>query len=169
LYQGSTGSLQTSIACVWNPPTPNIINVTNTGAGTVTIAGTDSTSQCFLQALGGGYDETNGSPIKVVISRSNAGVWTLTNTNVAYDFTSTAVCVDVPGAYWFMENNWTGDYTVNAFTQTSTAPEVCGLRGIQGLFTSSADSVGVYAPSSLPGHWALHTTNSDTGWITCLQ
>jgi hypothetical protein len=59
---------------------------------------------------------------------------------------------------------------VTTFEQTSSKPVVCGLRGVEGLFESTANTVGVFNPKSLPGNWFLSTDNGpDRGWITCLQ
>jgi hypothetical protein len=170
----SGASMATGISCVWS--TTNVIDTRlmsggiGSGPGSWTIPGTDSNSQCFLQAIAVADTSFNSSSAKVVVSRDSSGVWTLNNVSVGADVQSDATCVDIPGAAWFMENNWTGLFTVTAFLQTSTSPVVCGLRGFEGQFESTANTVGVFSPSSLPGNWFLSTDSGvDRGWITCLQ
>jgi hypothetical protein len=167
-------TVATGISCVWS--TTNVIDTRlmsggiGSGPGSWTIPGTDSNSQCFLQGFVSVGSSFTSSSAKIVVERSTSGVWTLNNVSVDDNVQSDATCVDIPGAAWFMENNWTGLFTVTAFTQTSTAPVVCGLRGVQGQFESNANTVGVFNPSSLPGNWFLSTdTGVDRGWITCLQ
>lgn len=170
------GSVEVSIACVWG--NTNILYAGFNGTGTEVIAGTDSSSQCFLQGIYTTDDDSfSATDAEADVSKTGSGGWELQTYNLAWDPSedagtyTKAICVDVPGVSWFEENNWTGDYTVTAFEQTTSDPEVCGLRGIAGEFEGTGDSVGVYGPSALPGYWELETTGGevDRGWITCLQ
>jgi len=161
---GTSGAeIEAHATCLWT--TDGRITTTLSGNGTVTLTSA-SNYQCFLQAAWATDDSWGGADAKAVVS-DGSGTWKLELSGVTSSAHATATCVQLPDVSYEMDNNETGTFTV-PMMQTSTNPVACGIRGFEGAFTSSSDSVNMNWPGST-GDWQLVTTNSKVGWLTCLD
>ena len=170
-YQGtSSGSAGAAAACVWST-TNRISGLQVMGTGTQNLGPGTTDRHCFLQGFVSTDDSLGNTGVKAdVYLDPNDNNWYLQTWNMSENVNTYAVCVDIPGANTHNVNNVTGSYTVTAFEDTATTPEVCGLRGFEGPFKSPNASDGVWLNwPSQPGYWSLNATNNTRGWLACLQ
>jgi hypothetical protein len=172
---GDGAEIEAKATCL-NLPWGNVEEYSQSSNGKKTMSSTANGTQCFLKSITSDYGEFYlGASATITIEGSN-WVLTLSGLNEGTDASgATAVCFEVPDAYDYWWNHYTGTYTISnpgetpSWQDTQSDPVACGLRGISGQFQGGAgDGVDMNWPS-WGGYWDMTATNGKYGWLTCLQ